>query len=460
MRFRLWNGLACLTVAALSQTVKDDRTPLKTGCAESSESLATLAKGTSVRLRYALAGAPRPCWAVTVDVNGKPVQGYLWTDALAGLEKVEAERRRASSSVSIGAATRQQVEIPRETLREGARDSVQKSKYAVASDVYKAMDALESGRTAEVEQILSRPGVPTDQRDVALVRATALVELNQPDRALMVLEAALRKNPRDPQLLALAGMAAYKMDDPRTARRYWQEAQEAEPSQRVENMLKRLERETGADQSNQKSYGSRFVLRYDGAVADPETARRLVEALEQEYSRVAGQLGCRAEERIPTIVQTKQAYRTASGAAEWSGGEYDGRIRVPMERAKVLDPATRQTLAHEIVHACLASLGRWPAWFHEGVAQKLSGETLHPVAKTMLRDLARAGKLPKLSELPPGWAGLNAMEARLCYALALAAADELFRVQGALAARNLVNNPERLPQVAADLDRAVAASLQ
>ena len=460
MGLRRWNGLLFLTVAALGQTVKDDGTPLKAGCTETSESLATLAKGTSVRLRYALAGAPRPCWAVSVEVQGKPVQGYLWTDALAGLEDVEAARRRASSSVSRGVTTRQQVDIPRETVREPVREAVQKSRYAVASDVYKALDALENGRAAEVEQILAHTAAPPDQGDVALVRATALMELNQPDRALSILEPALKKSPRDLQLLTMAGMAAYKMDDARTARTYWQEAQEVEPSKRVENMLKRLDREVGADKSNQKSYGSRFVLRYDGAVADPETARRLVEALEQEFSRVSTQLGCRAEERIPTIVQTKEAYRTASGAAEWSGGQYDGRIRVPMERAKVLDPATRQTLAHEIVHACLASLGRWPSWFHEGLAQKLSGETLHPMAKTMLRELAKAGKLPKLSDLPNGWAGLGVLEARLCYSLALAAADELFRVQGALAARNIVNNPDRLPQVAAELDRAVAASLQ
>ena len=32
---------------------------------------------------------------------------------------------------------------------------------------------------------------------------------------------------------------------------------------------------------------------------------------------------------------------------------------------------TRRTLAHETVHACLAALGNWPAWVHEGLAQRL-----------------------------------------------------------------------------------------
>jgi len=36
--------------------------------------------------------------------------------------------------------------------------------------------------------------------------------------------------------------------------------------------------------------------------------------------------------------------------------------------------ATRQVFAHELVHACLANIGSWPAWLHEGLAQKLSGE--------------------------------------------------------------------------------------
>jgi tetratricopeptide (TPR) repeat protein len=437
-----------LAGAAAGQAVREDQTPLRAGCGAGSESVAVLAKGAAVRIRYALAGSDQPCYAVTVEAEGRRLQGYLGAEALEGLDSFDAARRRASSA-TLPVTTRSQVE--------GVRERIQQSKYALAADVYRALDALENGRPGEVEQILARtaPG----HREVALVRAAALLELNQPDKALGLLEAALRQSKQDAQLLALAGMAAYKLDDPRTARVYWQESVALRRDPGVEEMLRRLERETGADRSTEKAYGMRFVLRYDGAVAAPDTARRLVDTLEREYSRISSELGCRAEERITTIVQSKESYHRATGALEWNGGQFDGRIRIPMQRARQIDAATREALAHELVHACLANLGRWPTWLHEALAQKLAGESLAPPTREQLRLLARAGKLPKLSQLGENWWRLNAEEARLRYGLALLAAEALYRSQGAVSVRNLLNNPERLLQTAQELDRAVAASL-
>jgi hypothetical protein len=206
--------------------------------------------------------------------------------------------------------------------------------------------------------------------------------------------------------------------------------------------------------------GSRFLLRYDGAVAEPETARDLVAVLEQEFSRVSMALGCQAEERLVTIVQSRESYRAATGAAEWNGGQFDGRIRIPLERAQSLDPRTRQTLTHELVHACLATLGSWPTWVHEGLAQKFAGQALTPRQRDQLREAARAGKLPVLGALGDNWWRLSSDEAALRYGLALAAAEELFRAQGSIAARNLLNNAGRLGDVAGGLDRALAAALQ
>jgi tetratricopeptide (TPR) repeat protein len=380
-----------------------------------------------------------------VEVEGKKVPGYLSATSLAGLEEFNAARRQASAD-SRPILTRSQVEQLRETVSPDA-------------PFHLAIDALQKGRAADVEPILTKSGAPSDHRDVAVIRSAAWLQLNQPERALGLLEAALRRHQRDPQLLALAGMASYKLDDARSAQAYWKESLDLHPDPEIEDMLRRVQREMGADKSTAKTYGSRFLLRYDGAVADPETARSLVAALEEEFSRISFQLGCRAEERLVVIVQSLQSYRDATGAPEWNGGQFDGRIRIPMDRARTLDPRTRQTLAHELVHACLANLGRWPTWVHEGLAQKLSRGSPPPDMQNKLRELARAGRLPKLASLGNGWFRLSAEEARLRYAVAWAAAELLFRNQGAVAARNLLNDPESLPQVTAGLDRALPASL-
>jgi hypothetical protein len=168
---------------------------------------------------------------------------------------------------------------------------------------------------------------------------------------------------------------------------------------------------------------------------------------------VSAQLGCFAEEKIVTIIQSRDAYKKATDAAEWSGGQYDGRIRVPVMNGQQMDARQEQVLAHETTHACLAMLGEWPSWLQEGMAQKLSGETLPPQARAQLAELAKAGQLPKLEALRRGWSGLDTQSARLAYSLALEAVDALYENFGSDGVRNLMRNPERLPAVSAELDK-------
>jgi hypothetical protein len=120
-----------------------------------------------------------------------------------------------------------------------------------------------------------------------------------------------------------------------------------------------------------------------------------------------------------------------------------------------ISPDIRQTFAHEIVHACLANMGSWPTWLHEGLAQRLSGRTLSPSTKEALRALAQQGKLPKLGELGQSWTSLNAVEATLAYHLALAAAEVLYEKHTIFGVRNLLKSPEQLPRVTAELDKVL-----
>jgi len=175
--------------------------------------------------------------------------------------------------------------------------------------------------------------------------------------------------------------------------------------------------------------------------------------LDQEFIRISQTLGCSAEERVIAIVQSREAYRKSTDAVEWSGGQFDGKIRVPVFDPKVMVPSMLQTLAHETAHACLTMLGYWPAWLHEGIAQKLSGESLTAAQMKKIAGLVQQGKLPRLSNLRQDWSRLDANHAAEAYALSLAAVELLWKDSGDDGVRNLLRNPERLPQVTAELDR-------
>jgi len=154
-----------------------------------------------------------------------------------------------------------------------------------------------------------------------------------------------------------------------------------------------------------------------------------------------------------TIVQTREAYLKSTGAPGWSGAGYDGKIHVPIPDRQQSAKRTRQIFAHELVHACLANMGAWPAWLHEGLAQRLSGEPMQPGTREAIKLLVKEGKLPKLAGLGQTWGNKSPMEAQFAYGMALVAVDLFFQYHAELGIRNLLNNPDLLAGITEDLDR-------
>jgi hypothetical protein len=405
-----------LVLLFLAVSVKEDHAALRTGCAADSQVVAMLPAGTPLKLRYALAGESVPCYKVAAEMGGRQIEGYLPAAALDGLDTFDNGRRKAvwiSTSEALNA-------------------------------IHTPLPAL----SAPANAVSPLPA----SAKVVLAQAEQLIEENQPGKAFSLLEPEMKKR-RDPRLLSMAGVAAWRADDGKQALDLWRQALELAPNPQLEKLYQQVEREQTHDQSTEKLYGVRVVLRYDAGTVPKDTAREMVGVVDSTFARVSAQLGCTAEEKIVTIVQSRTDYQKATDAAEWSGGQYDGRIRVPVMTGQQMTPGAERVLAHETTHACLAMLGEWPSWLHEGMAQKLSGEALLPGQRAKLTELAQQGKLPRLENLRQGWSQLASEHARIAYALALEAVDALYENYGNDGVRNLMRNPERLAAVSADLDK-------
>lgn len=403
-----------LLLAALA--VRQDQTPLRAGCNAGDETIANLSAGTSAEVRFRLADGS-DCFKIAVTVDGKTLTGYVPASALAGLDGYEQQRASAASLASVPSSN--------------------------------------PGLEIESTKAAARAGDP------ALVRAGQLIESRQPAQALEILEPAVKRYPKNPDVLLLAGLAAYRADQVHLALDYWKQSLDLAPNDALARMYEKAQRESSADRSGDKLYGLRIALRYEGQTLPSDTARAIVSVLDQEYSRISSQLGCSADERIVAIVQSPEAYRRSTGAAEWSGGQYDGRIHVAWMEGNQVGPQARRTLAHELVHACLTSLAAgaapWPAWLQEGLAQKLSGEKLTPNERDQMAEIAESKMLPRLENLRQNWSRLSTENAHLAYNLALAAADLLYEHYSGYGIRNIVNNPQSLPQITADLNKKLAA---
>jgi tetratricopeptide (TPR) repeat protein len=398
-----------LLLLILAVSVKDTAT-LRNGCGADDNAVVTLAPGEPLTIRYRLASEAGPCYKVSAQADGKAVEGYLPATAIAGLDDFE----------------------------KGLRD-------ATWVDVTQAVAAIKAS-SAQMPSLAS--GVPS----AIASEASKLIESSRPQKALELLEPELIKK-RDPNLLALAGVAEWRADDSRKALEYWRESLDMQPNADIERLYHRVERETRGDQSTDRLVGMRVMLRYEASAVPVETARAMLGVLDEEYARISAQLGCSAEERIVAIVQSRDAYRRTVDAAEWNGGQFDGRIRIPVMEGQGMDVATRRTFAHETVHACLSMIGRWPVWLHEGLAQKLSGDVLPPAMAQKLADLAQQKKLPRLENLGQDWSRLDTAHAQLAYALALDGVEQFFANYAQLGIANLLRNKERLPEITADLDK-------
>lgn len=402
---------ALLLVLLLAAAVKDGPTPLRSGCSPDARVLASLPAGAPVTIRYSINSETGPCYKVSVELDGKTLEGSLLASAITQTEDFDKARSQA---------VWMDTPLIVNTIRESA--------------------ALPSLRASG------------DASSAVAQKAADLITASRPQKALELLELELKTH-RDPGLLALAGVASWRSDDPRLALEYLRASLDIAPAPEVEKLYRQVERESKGDLSSERLYGLRVLLRYESAVVPTETARQMTTVLDQEFIRISQQLGCNAEERVIAIVQSRDAYRKSTDAAEWSGGQFDGRIRVPVFDPKVLDRGMLRALAHETAHACLTMLGHWPAWLQEGIAQKLSGDSLTAAQTKQISGWVREGKMPRLSNLRQDWSRLDAEHAALAYELSLAAVELLWQDSGDDGVRNLLRNPDRLTQVTADLDR-------
>ena len=450
---------------AAELTVKVDQTSLRAACGEAGEPIAVLPAGKKVRLRFVLSASPSPCYAVTADVEGRRLQGFVSREGVDGMEPFERSRRQASSdlpstgTVSVEEAMGGELKISGFSPTEIAGIAGFSAAAPHVKDALrKAGEMFERQEFEEAERLLAALGPEPGDPSVPIYRAQALLRLARVDSAHRVIQAALRTYPEHPRVLAFAGLALYFRDDLPGARSSLKRSLAFHSNTGVAALVRKIDRELAGDKSGRVTYGTRFVLRYEDQSLSPADARRVRDAFESEVSRISFQLGCESGERVTVILQSGENFRNTTGSAKWSGGSYDGKIRIVLGEGGIVDDQVRRSLSHEFVHACLTRRGSWPGWFHEGVAQHLSGVRLTREKRALLRQAHEANGLPKLDELGIGWMSMHASEAEIAYLLGLAAAEILYR--DPFRVRNLLANPSRLPELAAVLDKQIRGELR
>jgi tetratricopeptide (TPR) repeat protein len=254
------------------------------------------------------------------------------------------------------------------------------------------------------------------------------------------LERAIELKPRDKTAYQVLGDLAYRRDDLAAAVASWEKALEIDPSDAaLSSRLERIRREHRTEKDFNRDITSHFSVKYEGR-EKIEAGRIVLRILEDAYGEVGRALSYYPDQEIAVILYTNQQFQEVTDAPGWSGGIYDGKIRLPIGGIEQETPGLRRLLTHEYTHAVVRAITRRvPTWLNEGLAQYFEGREIGTPQKDMLRQLAQSGKLPSLRNLEGSFMGLSGSQASYAYLVSLSAVRHMVDHYGMYRVRTMLD---------------------
>ena len=272
---------------------------------------------------------------------------------------------------------------------------------------------LKLSRFAEAADFFgqARELYPGEQR-FTLLRGIALYLGKNYDSA----QAELAQAGEGAEPLLYLGKISYDTGDLPAALATWRRALELEPENAtLKELISKAERELPVESKMDKGYSSMFDVSYD-AELPPGLAAEVLDALESAYNSVGDDLGLFPTTRIPVLLYTKSDYSSVTVGPDWSGGLYDGKIRLPVGGVTRITSQMRSILFHEFTHVLIAELtrGNIPTWLNEGLAQiEERKEFSHPSA--VLARAAKGGQLLSQETLSGSFIAMDRAQAGIAY---------------------------------------------
>ena len=284
-------------------------------------------------------------------------------------------------------------------------------------------DGMRAGRLFG-EALAERPDDP-----VLLFGAGAAAHLDgRPKDAIARLQRAVDVNPKLTHASLLLGEIVYAEGDVAQAITVYEKALKHAPGNA--DLTSRLAA-WRADADVHRGFEERrydcFRVMFQGR-ADEPLAARATEVLNARFWEIGQALGAYPSDAVVVMLYTERQFRDITQAPEWSGGIYDGRIRVPASGAAQSPQAFERVLVHELVHAMVAGMAPRgvPSWLHEGLAQHFEGDD--PGAAR--RRLQAAGRMIPLRYLEGSFTRLSAADAQVAYDQSLVAVDVILQRPG------------------------------
>ncbi len=275
------------------------------------------------------------------------------------------------------------------------------------------------------------------------------------------LSRAVEINPREAAVYQLLGELYYRKDDLESAASYWQKAVDLNPSDAgLAARLERIRKEHRTEKDFNRDVTSHFLIKYEGR-EKIEAGRMVLRILEDAYGEVGRALSYYPDHKIQVILYSSEQFHEVTDAPGWSGGVYDGKIRIPIGGIEKETPGLRRILFHEYAHSVVHAITpRCPTWLNEGLAQYFEGREIDAQQDSALKQLARAGKLPSLTGLERAFNGLGFQQAAFAYLFSLSAVRYMVDSFGMYRAKAVLENLSAGEDMGRAIDSGISLSYE
>jgi len=203
------------------------------------------------------------------------------------------------------------------------------------------------------------------------------------------------------------------------AKKAWEKAENLNPNLHgLQPRLDKINDEYDAEVNMREIGTADFILKYEEDVKSSfgfDVKKKLRNA-----RRIVGQsFDYWPERKIVVLLYSMETYRKVSREVPaWSGGLYDGKIRIPVPTTAAEASTIEGTIVHEYVHAIVGFIagGNCPSWFNEGLAEFVEAKVSPDNYLETVKKAAKKEQLIPWDQLDAQFRNPSLFAAQLAYA--------------------------------------------
>lgn len=347
-----------------------------------------------------------------------PMAAEIATLAIAGGDEPLLRHRLNEEAVDLNAAGRfrEAAERLRSALREAPGEDVLRANLMTVLRNW-AVSELNAARPAAAADLLREALALTHSADVLALLGVTQERLGVWHDAEETLRRAIQLGSSDPLAFVSLGRVYRHQGDRQGAVEMFQRARESGASGRdFDAMLTRLERELDAEWDFVEFSTPHFRLSF--AQGEDRAAAEVVsQVLEDAYFHVGRKFDLFPETPTEVVLYASEDFHSVTQTPDWTGGVYDGRIKLPVRGIADGGKLLERTLRHEYGHVLITQLGNGqiPVWLNEGAAIWAEEES-DGDREDWARETIGGQRLFGLAELEPPFTGLPPDRVHVAYA--------------------------------------------